>query len=143
MNGIPIVGVKTSDSALTSLAGLVAIFLGPSFTSGVTTTGVDTATVEVFHALTPFDDGETLDGRTSTQNRTLFLRRLERHLDRLRELRQHVTGRHRLDREPLRQAVSKKKPTSVSGTYPTGHQAKTTETSTNTESTLTTELDSD
>ena len=62
---------------------------------------MDTPFVEIFSALAPLDDGETLDGRSSTEQLTLLRRGLESFLDRLLELGQHVFRRCGLDREPL------------------------------------------
>ena len=79
----------------------VRVRWSPCIRAGDVTTSVDTTLVEVLHALTPLHDRETLNRRTRTKHRTLFLCRLQGHLDCLRELRHHVLRRRRLHREPL------------------------------------------
>ena len=68
----------------------VSVRLPPSVLSRELATSMDTLLVEIFGTLTPFDDGETLDGRTSAEQLTLLRGGLESFFNRLPELRQHV-----------------------------------------------------
>lgn len=78
MNRVPIVRVVHHSSPRDT-----AIRLPPRIRPCHSTTRLDAPAMHVFHALTPFDDREPLDRRTRTENRTFFLGRLERQLDRL------------------------------------------------------------
>ena len=65
----------------------ISVCLPPSVLSRDLATSIDTLLVEILGALTPLDDRETLDGRTSTKLLAFILGGLEGLLDRLSELR--------------------------------------------------------
>lgn len=98
-NRIPVVIVSNGSMTV----GGVSISRSPRIVASEVTAGVDTSLVEVLSALTPFDDRETLYGRSSAQQGSFLLSRLQRHFDGLGQLRKHVLRRHRLNREPLKQ----------------------------------------
>ena len=68
----------------------ISVRFPPGVRSREPTASVDTPLVEIFGTLTPFDDGETLDSRPSTEQLTLLRGRLEGLFDRLTKLVQHV-----------------------------------------------------
>lgn len=79
MNRVPIVRVIHQLTPRDT-----AIRLPPRVRPCHSTICLDAPAMHVFHALTPFDDWEPLDRGPRTENRTFFLRRLERQLDRFR-----------------------------------------------------------
>ena len=85
MNGIPIIVVRNRARSRG-----ISVTWSPGVGAGKLSTGSDTALVEVFHTLAPFDDGETLKGGSGTKESTLFLSRLHGELDGLAQLRKHV-----------------------------------------------------
>ena len=92
--GIPVIGVDHWTNTST-----VTIRLTPSVSTSQRTTNVDAAFMEVFHTLTPFNNRETLEGRSCPKN--CSLRRFECHFEGFCQLRQHVRRCARFDRIPL------------------------------------------
>lgn len=95
-DGVPIIcfGHWTNATSIT-------IRFPPSIRASQVAAGVDTTLVEVFHALPPFNNRESLKGRPCAQNGSLFFCRLQGHFDSFRKLRQHMVRCARFHWVPL------------------------------------------